>query len=135
MSLAKRTVKAISGNVVAMAITSVVLFGRSVVLARLLPVEVFGVYAGAMAAIGMTFALANFGTSEAFLHRSEFSQDEEQYARQHFSLKLILTSLWAGGLLTFAYFFLDGADRLALSVMTIAAALTQTTDTDRKSVV
>jgi O-antigen/teichoic acid export membrane protein len=129
MSLAQRTARAISWNLVATAVTSVVLFARSVVLARLLPVEVFGVYAGAMAAIGMTFAVANFGTSEAFLHRSEFSADEEQYARQHFSLRLILTTIWAVGLLLFAWLFLDGADRLALSVMTIAAALTQLGET------
>jgi O-antigen/teichoic acid export membrane protein len=81
MSLARRTVTSVTWNMAANVITMGVLFTRSVLLTRMLPVPVFGTYALASSVIGLTVMLPNFGLGGAFLHRAPETADEGERHR------------------------------------------------------
>ena len=93
--LARRSITSVLYNSVANVSRVVILFVRSILLARLLPVETFGIYASALALVSLTVSAAAFGMGGAFLHRTKETEDTERAAAVHFTLKLILTSLWA----------------------------------------
>ena len=130
-NLARRSVTSISWNVSASLVSTVVLFARSVVLARLLPVAVFGVYAGAAAVVGVTAIGASLGMGGALVHRAPETEDLEQAARVHFTLKLILTSAWAllmfGGIALLA----EGSTRTALFLLVATTVGMELTETPR----
>jgi O-antigen/teichoic acid export membrane protein len=131
MSLAQRSVTSVAWNIVANLIQVIVLFARSVLLARLLPVEVFGIYALAGSVVALTAPLPGFGMSGAFLHRAPETQDEEKAAAVHFTLRLIFTSIWAILLVAGAFIFTSGQDRLALLALTMINGLSQLAHTPR----
>ncbi|MEW5988413.1 MAG: oligosaccharide flippase family protein, partial [Chloroflexota bacterium] len=120
MNLARRTVTSISWNMAANAISVVVFFGRSVLLARWLPVEVFGIYAYATAIVRLSVIATSFGMESAFLHRSPETEDEEQAAAVHFTLKTLFTVVWAALLLAGAAIGSSGPTHLALIILTLA---------------
>jgi O-antigen/teichoic acid export membrane protein len=130
-SLAQRSVTALSWNVTANLLSIAVLFFRSVMLARLIPVQTFGVYAGASAVVGISATVAGFGLAGALLHRSEFTADEDQAAAQHFTLRLVATSVWVAVMLIAVLPWLSGANRTALLAMTVLSAINQLTETPR----
>jgi O-antigen/teichoic acid export membrane protein len=119
MSVAHRSVTAAAWNIFASLAQVVVLFVRSIILARLLPVEVFGIYAFAMSVVTLTSAFPIFGMWGAFLHRALESQDEDQLAAVHFTLKALFTLVWAAVLLAAAMIFTEGETRLALMLLTL----------------
>jgi O-antigen/teichoic acid export membrane protein len=131
MSLAERSVRAVGWNALSNSARVVILFGRSVLLARWLPVETFGVYAGANAVVALAGIVATFGMGAAFLHRCAETEDEEHTAAVHFTLQLILTLAWTGLMLLGALLFTDGETQLALLLMTVTTAGTQLTHTPR----
>jgi O-antigen/teichoic acid export membrane protein len=96
----------------------IVLIVRSILLARLLPVEVFGVYALASSVVELTSVLPRFGMRDAFLHRAPETSDEGHIASVHFTLKLALTSVWAGAMAVFALVFTSGETQTALLLLT-----------------
>lgn len=122
MSIARRTITSVAWNSVANVTRVVVLFVRSVMLARLLPVEVFGVYTGAGAVVGLTVVAAAFGMGGAFLHRAPETEDEEQAAAVHFTLKLIFTLVWATLLTAGTLLFARGQNRTALLLLIATTA-------------
>ena len=89
--LARRSTVAVAWNMASGMSGMAVLFARSIILARLLPVETFGVYAGASALVVLTSVFATFGMGGAFLHRALETEDEERAATVHFTLKLLFT--------------------------------------------
>lgn len=104
-------------------------FGRSIILARLLPIEVFGIYALASSITSLTAPIASFCTGSAFLHRSEETQDEDYAAAIQFTLRLITTSLWIISLIIVGLVFTEGDNRVALCALAVirgAAHLTET---------
>ena len=109
----------------------VVLFARSIILARLLPVETFGVYAGASALVVLTSVFATFGMGGAFLHRAAETEDENRAASIHFTLKLMFTAAWAVVLIAFALLRTTGDQQTALIVITLATAGLEITQTPR----
>jgi O-antigen/teichoic acid export membrane protein len=119
MSLAQRSIMSTAWNIAASWVSLGVLFMRSVLLARLLPVNVFGIYTGAGAIVGLTAVVAHFGLGGAFLHRSPETEDEEQAAAVHFTLTLIFTVAWAALLLAGAWLYTSGPTRTALLVSTL----------------
>lgn len=127
-ALPQRIVTALSWTVAANLLTTALLFIRSVWLARLLPVEVFGIYAGAQAIIGVSVVLVGFGMAGAFLHRTAVTQDEDFAAAIYFTLQLIFLLLWTGAMIFIAGYWLHDASRLALWVLTITTAGTQLTE-------
>ena len=79
-------------------------FAKNLILVRMLPVESFGVYAGASSAVIIAYTLAIFGMNRAFIHRCEETEDIERAAAIHFTLQLLLNFIWTilmvfGGLL------------------------------------
>jgi len=131
MSLARRSITSVSWNVVANGGKIVILFVRSVMLARLLPVEAFGVYALAGSVIGLTGVLPKFGMGGAFLHRARETEDEAQAAAVHFTLKLLFTTLWVALLTGGALLFTEGETRLALLVLAFATGGLELSQTPR----
>jgi O-antigen/teichoic acid export membrane protein len=131
MSLARRSVASVGWNAISNSARVVILFGRSVILARLLPVDTFGVYAGASAVIALTAILPLFGMGPAFLHRCTETEDEEQLAAVHFTLQLLFTLAWSAMMVLGALLFTSGETRAALLVMTITTAGIQVTQTPR----
>lgn len=122
MSLAQRTISAVSWNVVASIIKVVILFGRSILLSRWLPKTAFGIYATATSLVVVTAVFANFGMGGAFLHRAPETEDEEEAAAIHFTLKLLFTLAWAILLSVGALLFTEGLTRTALIALTIVNA-------------
>ncbi|MEJ2732388.1 MAG: oligosaccharide flippase family protein [Anaerolineae bacterium] len=129
MSLARRSVTSAAWNSIASVARLVVLFARYVVLARLLPVDTFGVYAGANALVQLTVLVAAFGMGGAFLHRAPETEDENQAASVHLTLKLVFTLAWAGLMLIGSALFATGETRTALLLLTITTAGTQLAQT------
>lgn len=131
MSLAERSITSVAWNVSANLIKIGVLLARSILLARLLPVETFGVYALASSIVTFSGILPMFGMGGAYLHRAPETADEEQAAAVHFTLRLALTTLWTIILLAVAYLFTEDSLRLALIVLTLVFAGIYMTDTPK----
>jgi PST family polysaccharide transporter len=108
-----------------------VIFLRAVILARLLPVEVFGVYAAATAIVALTAPFAQFGMGAAFLHRCKESRDELEAASAHFTLKAIFTAFWMLVMIASASFFSTGRMLTALLLLIGATAVTGLTNTPK----
>src|SRR3990170_4853703 len=122
MSLAQRSLTAVSWNFASNLARSVILLARSILLARLLPVDVFGVYGFAGSIIVLSAVLANFGMDGAFLYRSPETEDDDQAAALPFTLKLIFTGIWASLLILGALIFSSGEQRQAIIILTVASA-------------
>ncbi|MEA3337468.1 MAG: oligosaccharide flippase family protein [Chloroflexota bacterium] len=130
-SLSKRSITSASWNIGASIITVAVLFVRSILLARMLPVDTFGVYAGASAIVGLTVILPNFGMGGAFLHRAPETENEDRAAAVHFSLKLVFLLVWAVLLGAAAWVFAENPLRTAILVLLIATFGMQLAETPR----
>ena len=131
MSLAERSVTSVAWNVFANLLKILILLARSIWLARLLPVETFGIYALATSIVTFSGILPMFGMGSAFLFRTTQTADEEQAAAVHFTLRLVLTSCWASTLILMAVLFTSDELRLALVVITLAFAGLYLTDTPK----
>ncbi len=106
-----------------------VLFVRFTLLSRWLPKSVFGIYATADAVLWLTNSLANFGLGAAFLHRVAETEDEEQAAALHFTLKALFTAAWVALLSLVALATTEGETRLALIVLALVRGVTELTQT------
>jgi len=131
MQLARRSISSISWNLTANITKSAILFTRSVLLARLIRVEDFGVYAFAGSIIALSVTIANFGLDSAFIHRSVSTEDEGHAASIHFTLKIILTSIWVVIMFSLALLIPNIEQRVAIIALTIASALTGITQTPK----
>ncbi len=92
MDLARRSITSVSWNALANFSRIGILFVRSILLARLLPVETFGVYTSAAATVGLTSAIVGFGLGDAYLHRTLETEDESGAASIYFTLLMIFTT-------------------------------------------
>ncbi len=93
--LAAKTVKGSAYSIGASAVTMVLGFGRSVLMARLLTPEDFGVVAFALTFLNFTVPLRNFGLDQALIHRKPDANGTTSEALAgHFSLRLLLTALF-----------------------------------------
>ena len=104
---------------------------RSLLLARWLPVEVFGIYALAAALVGLTSTTASFGLTSALLHRSPETEDEDEAAATHFTLTALLTLIWGGTAAVLTTWLAAGELRLALLVLIAATACQRLAQTPR----
>lgn len=123
MSVANRSVRAVGFRSASNLTNIVLLFVRTVVLMRLLPVELFGAYAAALAIVMLSEVVPNFGFGGALVNRSTETADEEAAAAVHFSLRLISRSIWAIVIIGTAWALADGPFQTALIVLTAAAWL------------
>ena len=122
-SLLDRTLAAVSWTVSANGVAVVALGVRAIILARLLPVETFGVYALSRSIVAFADPLLSFGMGGALIHRGEASRDEARAAAVHFTLSLVFALVWAlamaGGALTLT----GGELQTALLVMIATSAV------------
>ena len=122
MNLAQRAVAAVSWNLGTNLLKVFILLARAILLARLLPVATFGVYALATAIVTLSGILPQWGMGSAFLHRTTETADESHAAAVHFTLRLLLTAVWLAALLALTAWLAEGALRLALLVLAVAFA-------------
>lgn len=113
MSLTQRSVRSSAYNVISQALQLVVLFVRSVVLARLLSPALFGVYAFAHAIVDATEPLPTFGLGSAFVHRAPESEHRDAPA-VYLTLIALFTLAWGVSLAIMGALFLEGPRRVAL---------------------
>ncbi len=123
-NLAQRMVKSVGWNAGANGVVVLLSLFRSILLARWLPVEVFGIYAGANALVGLTAILAGFGMGAAFTHRAPETEDEEKAARVLFSLRMIFTAFWITVLVSCALIYTEGIQQTTIVVLTVIRGLT-----------
>lgn len=131
MKLAARSITSVSWNIGANLVKVLILLARSVILARLLPVDVFGVYALAGAIITFSAIVPAFGLDSAFLHRAPETENEAESAAVHLTLRLIFTALWAAIVILAALLLAQGALRLALIWLALVYGGLYLTDTPR----
>lgn len=94
-SLAAKTVRGSAYSIAASAVTMVLGLGRSIVMARLLAPEDFGMVAFALTFLNFTLPLRDFGLDLALIHRkSDKEASLDDVLAVHFSLRLILISLF-----------------------------------------
>jgi O-antigen/teichoic acid export membrane protein len=122
-SLAQRTISSISWNFIGNIAQILIAFVRSVLLARMLPVEAFGIYAWAHSVTALTGVLPDFGLGSAFLHRAPETENEKDAATAHFTLQIILTLIWAAGLMAGAMLFVSQQPRRIALVWATAMAI------------
>ena len=120
--IAKRSTTALMWRGTAMVAVLVIVLIRSVLLARLLPVEVFGIYAFAAAIIRISGILPRFGTDSALLYKSPMAGDEETAAAVHFSFRMLLTMIWLVLAASSALLFTSGSLQTALLTLVAAHA-------------
>jgi O-antigen/teichoic acid export membrane protein len=99
-------------------VATALLVVRSVALARLLPVEVFGIYAFAAALTTLTAVLARFGMDDALIHRAPQTDNIADAAAIHGGLAIAFAGVWAVLLLAGSVAFFDGQLLAALIVLT-----------------
>lgn len=129
MNIATRSVASVTWNALASVIQVAVGVVRSVLLARLLPVQVFGVYALAGSVVTLSGMAVSFGMGGAFLHRAPETEHEDHAAAVHFTLKSIFTLVWVTLLAVSAMVFTSGPTRTALLLLTVTSAGVELTQT------
>ncbi len=122
----RRSMTATGWNVAANTFKLVIFFIRTTLLARLIPdAAVWGTYATALAWIELTLILPNFGMAGAFLHRAPETEDEDEAAAVHFTLKSVFTLIWAAVLGGTAVILTDGSLQFAFLVLIAARGFNQ----------
>jgi len=118
-SLTQRSITSVSWNAAAMIISLPIGFLQSILLARLLPVAVFGVVAGMTSLATLSGAVFEFGLAAAFFHRSPETRDEEQATRVFFTLRVLFGLAWSVCLVVISIIFLDGFRQLTLLILAV----------------
>jgi len=135
MGIAQRSISSITWRSGSNWIGRLVLLTRAILLARWLPVYVFGIlaFAGSIAGIGLS--VANFGMSNVFLNRSSETADEDETAAILFTLNLFSGLGLSVILLLGAYCFSTGSLRMVLSVLAGTSFLKQILVTPKRILV
>jgi len=134
-NLVQRSISSITWRTVTSWIGRVILFMRAVLLARLLPVDVFGTLAFAVSIISLTSSISDFGKSSAFLAKSSFTENEEKTATTHFTLSLIFSMFVMLGVILGSLLFSKGSLRETLIVLAVTSGLKQLMITPRRILV
>ena len=119
-NLAHRAIESVTWNSTANLLTLPISFLQSVLLARLLSVDTFGVYAGVAALTELFYAFFDFGLGAAATHRVPETEDEERTMAIFFTLRLILLTIGALLLCGMAVIFFMGLRRRVLIVLALS---------------
>lgn len=130
-SLAQRSIVSISWNIVANIVMLGVGVARAVFLARLLPVETFGLYAWGGAIINLSAVPAFFGLGWAFMYRAPETEDESLAAANYLALQLLLGAGWLCLIIGYALTLAPTPLRPVLLVLGLATAADQLTQPPR----
>ncbi len=118
MTLARRSLSSVTWNSISNLLQVVISLVRSILLARWLALEVFDVYPLANSIIAVTLVFPNFGLDSALIHRAPESEDEQEAAAIHFTLRLLFGFIWGAIMIGGALLFVDN-DLLRLSVIVL----------------
>ena len=131
MTLANRTFRSGFWRIGSNAIHLVIVFIRTIILARLLPLDVFGVFAFASSITRLSVILADFGIAGAYIHRAPETEDLDQAAAVQFTLRTIFTLVWALIMLIGSMVFTEPNSllRTALICMVVLLSFSQLTST------
>ena len=133
-NLEKRSVTSVKWNSISNVFHIILAFVKSIILARLLPIETFGIYSGAYSIIVITGSFLSFGMNAAFTYRCEETEDLERTSRIHFTIQLILNFVWTGLMLLGGFVFGRNAEPGFLSafiVLTLANTVATFANTPR----
>ena len=119
MNVARRSIQSVTWNAIANGIILPIGFIQSVLLARLLPVEYFGIYGGIVAFLTIVGQLFDFGLEQAFLHRAEETENQDQAISVLFSFRSILSATRTLILLFISIFFFSDMRQMVLITLTI----------------
>jgi len=108
MNLGKRSIESVSWNIFANINRVAILLVRSILLARWLPVETFGIYGFASVFVSLSLVIANFGFLGAFIHRSKETENEQEAIANYFSLRMLFLFIWAVLLGVGTWIFAEG---------------------------
>jgi PST family polysaccharide transporter len=128
--LARRSIHSSAYNIAASAVQALILFGRSIILARLLEPEIFGIYAYAASFVVLTRSLPRFGLGSALLHRAQESEGETAL-QTHFTLSLIFGTVWLILLTWVGSLFLEKLTSTVLLVIAVTEFIDLLTGTGR----
>jgi O-antigen/teichoic acid export membrane protein len=117
MNIAKHSISSVTWNAVANGVKIPVGFIQSVLLARFLPVDTFGIYGGVVALVTLISQIFDFGLNNAFIYRCEETQDEERALSVLFSLRFVLVTIRTVALALLAIFFFSGTRQMVLIVI------------------
>ena len=106
-------------------------FVRTTLLARWLPVKIFGIYGMAHSWVTLSAVLPNFGMGSAFVHRAPETKDEEHTAKVHFTIQLIFSTTWAILMIGGALLFTAANLQVALVLLTLTTLGMQFVHTPR----
>lgn len=132
--LEKRSVTSVKWNSISNLFHIVMAFVKSIILARLLPIETFGIYSGAHSIIVITGSLLSFGMNAAFTYRCEQTEELERTSRIHFTVQLVLNFIWTTLMLIGGFIFGMNAKPGFLSafvVLTLANSIATFANTPR----
>jgi O-antigen/teichoic acid export membrane protein len=124
VSLARRSIQSSFYNIASHGLQVIILFFRSVMLARILPPAVFGVYTFVQAIVSITVTLPTFGLGSAYTHRSPESEHPDAPG-VYFTLISIFSLIWAVLLTGIAVLFFNLEQVWVLAVMVAAAFVSQ----------
>lgn len=127
MDLSKRTITSASWNYLTNFLIFIIIFVRQVILARLLPFEVFGIYSYLASIVFFSLAFPNFGMDSAFLNRDPETKDLDQTAAVYFTLKTMFFTVWLVIMLVGGFIFLDSVYLLTLVVLVLARGVDEVT--------
>jgi O-antigen/teichoic acid export membrane protein len=126
MNLVQRSVTSSMYNIAANVISLVVYFITSIILARLLEPEVFGVFAFVTSSVQLCAALPDFGFPSAFMHRTGGDKGvTEEILRVYFTLKLLFSASWAALMIVGVVLFAPEHTRWAFEIVIVATFVAQ----------
>ena len=130
-SLARRSVTSVTWNIIARTVKIPAGLVLSVILARLIPVEYFGIVAGLEAFIVLLAAVLDFGLVGAYFHRSPETMDEERATAVLFTLRIVFSAVWLAILIPVGLVVLTDVRRMVFLVWTVTLALMRIVDVPR----
>ena len=131
MSLAKRSVRSAAWTSLTTVVSLPVSFTQSILLARLLPVEYFGIFAGVNSLLVLIATFFEFGFTNALIHRSPETEDEARASQVFFTLRLIFESVSTISLAIFGIIAFSGLRRQALLILVFAMFIYRMTQIPR----
>lgn len=130
-SLAQRSVRSVTWNVLARFIKLPAGLLLSVILARNLAVEDFGIVAGIEAFLSLLVVFFDFGMVGAYFHRSAETEDEQRATGVLFTLRILFSLVFWALTLLIAVIFLSGVRQMVFLVWGGVLALMRVVDVPR----
>lgn len=130
-SLARRSLTSVGWNVIARAVKLPAGLVLSVILARQLPVEYFGIVGGVEAFLALLSAFFDFGLLGAYFHRAPETENEQHATAVLFTLRVLFSAIWIVLLIPVGLVFFSGTRQMVLMIWGVAVALMRVVDVPR----